>query len=145
MKAKEYLSQIEIMQVQIEQKRARAAELRELAMCTGGFDYSKERVQTSTEGGKLENDVTRYLELEAEMVEDTYRLNVLKNTIVNQIHTLDDAAHIRLLYKRYVECKRLELVAVEMHYTYQYVREMHGRALQSFQKVIQPTQTYIRV
>ena len=56
-----------------------------------------------------------------------------KHLIINQIQALNDPKHIELLYKRYVEFKRLEAVAVEMNYTYQYIVELHGYALKEFQ------------
>jgi len=33
---------------------------------------------------------------------------------------------------RYVEYKKLEEIAVDLNFTYQYVRELHGHALQEF-------------
>ena len=56
-----------------------------------------------------------------------------KHTIINQIHTLNDSKHIEILHKRYVEFKSFELIAVEMSYTYQYIRELHGNALRKFE------------
>ena len=57
----------------------------------------------------------------------------LKHKIIGEIHNMKKPDHIRLLYKKYVENKRLELIAVEMNYTYQYVRELHRYALQEFE------------
>lgn len=142
MKAKEYLLQIEVLQEKIEQKRKRAKEYRDLALSSGGFDYGKERVQTSNLGGQIETPVVRYIALEQEIDQDTYILQKKKDEITNEIHNLDNAAHIKILYKRYVECKNLGKVAREMKYTYQYIREMHGKALKEFEKVNLPTQTY---
>jgi hypothetical protein len=42
--------------------------------------------------------------------------------------------HVRILFKKYVEFKRLEVIAVEMNYTYQYTKELHGYALADFQR-----------
>lgn len=141
MKAKDYLLQIEAFQVKIEHKKQRASELRELALSNGAIDYSKERVQSSPDGGKLENGVIKYIELEKEITDNLYMLQLRKDRITNEIHELTNADHIKLLYKRYVECKRLEVIAVEMNFTYQYIRELHGKALQEFQKLKLPTQT----
>ena len=52
---------------------------------------------------------------------------------INQIQALQNPKHIDILYKHYVEFKRLEIVAVEMNFTYQYIVELHGTALKEFQ------------
>lgn len=142
MKAKEYLLQIAVLQAKIEQKQDRAKEYRDLALCCGGFDYSKERVQTSNLGGQIENPVIRYIALEQEIVEDTYMLQRKKDHITDEIHNLEDANFIKILYERYVKCKNLGEIAKEMGYTYQYIREMHGKALESFKKINLPTKSY---
>ena len=41
---------------------------------------------------------------------------------------------IDILYKRYVQYKSLEEIAVEMSYSYTRLRHLHGRALQGFKK-----------
>lgn len=145
MKAKEYLLQIEVLQAKIEQKQQRAKEYRDLAMCSGGFDYSKERVQTSNLGGQIENPVIRYVALEAEINENIQMLQMKKDKITDEIHNLDNANHIKILFKRYVECKSLGQVAKEMNFAYQYIRAMHGEALKEFEKINLHTQSYIHV
>ena len=145
MKAKEYLLQIEVLQAKIEQKQQRAKEYRDLAMCSGGFDYSKERVQTSNLGGQIENPVIRYVALEAEINENIQMLQLRKDKITDEIHNLDNANHIKILFKRYVECKNLGQVAKEMNFAYQYIRAMHGEALKEFEKINLHTQSYIHV
>lgn len=136
MRAKEYLSQLEKLSNQIEQKQAQVKELRDMIGAIGSFDYSVERVQTSAIGNKVENDTIKLLTLESEIKSDIINYAYEKERIVNEIHALDDTSHIILLYKRYVEFKRLEVIAVEMGYAYQYTRELHGRALQNFSKFL---------
>lgn len=143
MTAKEYLLQIEVLQAKIEQKQHRAKEYRQLALGIGGFDYSKERVQTSNLGGQIENPVIRYVALEAEINENIQMLQLRKDKITDEIHNLDNAVFIKILYKRYVECKKLGNVAKEMKYSYDRIRHMHGEALKEFEKVNVSTQKHI--
>lgn len=140
MRAKEYLSQIELLQVKIDQKRQRARECREMVLSSGGFDYSRERVQTSASGGQIEDQVIRFLELEAEINESLIVLEQRKEQIVGEIHNMSNANHIKILYKRYVECKNLTQVAYEMQYSYDRIRHMHGTALKEFEKMKVSTQ-----
>lgn len=135
MKAKEYLLQIEVLQAKIEQKRQRAKEYRELALCSGGFDYSKERVQTSNLGGQIEDPVIRYIALEQEAVRDEMYLQQIKDRITGEIHNLNNADYIKLLYQRYVNCVSLGKIAKELKYSYDRIRHMHGEALKAFEKI----------
>lgn len=134
-KAKEYLMQIEILSVKIEQKKQRAKEYRDLALCSGGFDYSKERVQTSNLGGQIEDRIIRYVSLESEITENIFMLQQMKDKITGEIHNLNNSDYIILLYKRYVECKTLGQIAKDMHYSYDRIKHMHGNALMDFEKI----------
>lgn len=135
MKVKEYLMQIEILSVKIEQKKQRAKEYRDLALCSGGFDYSKERVQTSNLGGQIEDRIIRYVSLESEITENIFMLQQMKDKITGEIHNLNNSDYIILLYKRYVECKTLGQIAKDMHYSYDRIKHMHGNALMDFEKI----------
>mgnify|MGYP002549223405 FL=1 len=139
-KAKEYLLQIEVLQAKIEQKRQRAKEYRELALTSKGFDYSKERVQTSNHGGQIENPVIRYIALEQEISEDVLNLQQIKDKITREIHNINNADFIKMLYKRYVECESLWSIAKDMGYSYDRIRHIHGEALKEFEKINLSTQ-----
>lgn len=135
MKAKEYLMQIEILSVKIEQKKQRAKEYRDLALCSGGFDYSKERVQTSNLEGQIEDRIIQYVSLESEITENIFMLQQMKDKITGEIHNLNNSDYIILLYKRYVECKTLGQISKDMHYSYDRIKHMHGNALMDFEKI----------
>ena len=145
MKAKEYLLQIETLQTKIEQKRQRAKEYRELALTSGGFDYSKERVQTSNHSGQIENPVIRYIALEQEINEDILLLQQTKDKITGEIHNINNPDFIKLLYERYVESINLGVIAKEMQYSYDRIRHMHGEALKEFEKINLSTKKHIEV
>ena len=52
MRAKEYLQQLRRLDTVIDQKIKELDDLKVKSTCIGGFDYSKERVQTSPSGAK---------------------------------------------------------------------------------------------
>ena len=120
MKAKEYLQQLQRLDTMINQKIKELGDLRLMSQSVGGIDYSKERVQSSPSG-------------DAPFVKPVLRMIELEHEIINQIQALQNPKHIDILYKHYVEFKRLEIVAVEMNFTYQYIVELHGTALKEFQ------------
>ncbi len=136
MKAKEYLQQLYRLDVIINQKIQEKDDLLTFLTSISYPDISQERVQ----GGKLPGEtgfsqrVIRLIDLEEEInTEIDYSVN-LKHKIINEIHSLKNINHMEILYKRYVENKRLEKIAVEMNYTYQYIKEIHGHALQEFER-----------
>lgn len=57
--------------------------------------------------------VLRMIELEQEINAEIDRVVDEKHEIINQIQALQNPKHIDILYKHYVEFKRLEIVAVE--------------------------------
>lgn len=133
MNAKTYLSQVRLLEIKIRQKKQECESLKELAMSTGGLDYSKDRVQTGfVSNESLSKSVIKYTELEHEIELDINAFIELRHARINEIHQLEDARDVEILYKRYIEYKSLELIAVEMSFSYEHVRHLHGRALQHF-------------
>ena len=133
MTAKEYLRQLHKADVIINQRIQEKTDLRARLSSIGSFDYSKERVQTSLpERAGYEKQIAKIIELEKEIDRLIDEYIDLKHKIIGQIHELRNERHIEILYKRYVENKRLEVVAAEMGYTFQYVVLLHGYALKEF-------------
>lgn len=134
MKAKEYLKKLQRLDIVITQKIRELDDLRMKLCSVGGFDYSKERVQTSpSRDASFVNTIGRITDLEAEINREIDKYVDEKHKILNQIQRLSNHTHIQLLYKRYVEFKNFETIAVEMNFTYQYVLNMHGYALKEFE------------
>lgn len=132
--AKKYLDGIRRLEYSISQKKQEIERLREDAAGIGGMNYDAVRVQTSSSGDKLVMAVASYVDLEKEIHEEIDELIRLRHQIINEIQGLENPDYVNLLYKRYVEYKRLELISVEMNFTYEYTRRMHGRALEEFEK-----------
>lgn len=139
MTTKEYLQQIEVFDSKINQKKAELHDLRLLSTAIGAMNYDADRVQTSPTGDGLLNKVARIVDLESEIDDDVMQLIELKHKVINEIHVLTDVRYIDILFKRYVEIKNFERIAVEMDYNYDYVRELHVLALNAFEVVHQKT------
>lgn len=134
MKVKDYLKQIQLLDIKIDQRIKQAQNLREIAVAGKGIDYSKDKVQTSVSGDAIAESIIKYVSLENDINRQIDKFVDLKNKIIGQIQGLSDPTYMQLLYKRYIEYKRLELIAVEMGYTYQYTRSLHSQALQEFER-----------
>lgn len=129
---KEYLRQLRTAEIKIEQKEEELERLKSsLESISTGTDG--ERVQT-TPRDKVSEDVPQMVDLKREIESDIKELLILKNKIINEIQSMDNPVYINILYKRYVQYKSLEEIAVEMSYSYTRLRHLHGRALQGFKK-----------
>lgn len=129
---KEYLRQIRLFDICIRQKEAELAAMRSeienmSAAVTG------ERVQTSAKD-KMSEKVSHIVDLEAMIIQDKEKFLRMKDRIINEIQSLDNSVYVDILYKRYVEYKQLEEIAVEMNYSYRQVLRLHGFALQEFKR-----------
>lgn len=132
--AKEYLKQVETLDAKIQQKKIELAGFKEEATCTGAFDYSAEKVQTSSKADSMSKKVAKYVDLENEIHEDIERFTELKHKVIGQIHMLDDPKYINVLFKKYIEYKGLKEISKELGYSYDHIRRVHGWALLEFQR-----------
>lgn len=135
MTAKEYLQQLQRLNTMINQKIKELDDLRSMSTSVGSFDYSKERVQTSPSGdAPFTKIMNKIVTLDEEINREIDFYVDEKHRIINQIQALQNPVHIQVLYKRYVELKHLKVISVELNYTYQYTKELHGYALKAFEK-----------
>lgn len=75
-------------------------------------------------------------DLESALQTELSELWSTRNDIIISIGKLS-SEYQTLLHKRYIEEKTWEMIAVEMHFTYQYVAgPLHGQALQALEKII---------
>lgn len=133
MKVKEYLQRLQRLDTVINQKIKEIDTLRTTSTSVGSIDYSRERVQTSSDNNALYvKAISRIYDLEEEINKEIDQFVDEKHKIISQIHCLENSKYIEILYKHYVEFKKLEEISVELNYSYQYVRKLHGYALHSF-------------
>ena len=143
MTSKKYLNQIQILDIKIQQKIEERDKLRLLAASAGGFDYSREHVQTSNTDN-IDKKVINYVALEEDINKMIKKYLALRDRIIGEIQGLDSAIHITILLKKYVERKDLGSIAAEMGYSYNYVKHLHRKALQVFQKKYSMEEFYER-
>ena len=137
MKAKEYLQQLQRLDTVINQKIKELGDLRSMSKSVGSIDYSKERVQTSPSGdAPFVKQIMRIIDLEEEINREIDKFVDKKHLIINQIQGLKNSDYISLLFKRYVEFKSLEQICVEMNFSYDYIKHLHGYALKDFEDKI---------
>ena len=139
MKAKEYLLKIEYNEKLINNKRDELFRLRCLADSTT-IDSSKEAVQTSGSGDKIGSLVARIVDLENEILEESIRAVEDLNERIKIIEQLTDATEYDIIYRRYVKHQTLQQITDDLHYTYEWVCKLHGKALAKIQQIIEKRQ-----
>lgn len=131
MRAKEYLSQIEIL----ERKAHRAAldvnKYRELAVSIG-IDTSKEYVQSSGDKDTVGNAAIKILDAQREAEEHVKRYVERKKIITWQIEHIGCQDYADLLFYRYVEYMTFGDIASLMHYSERQIYRMQEKALAVF-------------
>ena len=133
MTAKEYLQQLERADVIIEQKMKEQADLEELSKCVRAIDYGKDRVASSGTGNApFVNPVLKIVMLEQEINAEIDKYVDLKRKITGEIQSLQDPQFIKVLFKRYVEYKGFDKIAVELECSERNVYTIHGQALKDF-------------
>lgn len=134
MTAKEYLSQLKILDIKINQRLRQKEELKEIMYSIPAVNTENERVSGGVK--RNYNKVDKYTDMEREIDKIIDQFVDLKHKIVGEIQLLNNPLFMDILYKRYVEFKGLELISVEMCYNYNYIRRMHGIALKKFDETI---------
>ena len=136
MNAKDYLKQIRVIDNRIKDKETQKAELLEMMGSIKGMTYDGDIVQTSANGDQMVNLMIRIEEITNQILDDTRKYIDLKDKIISEIQSIGDWRIESLLFKRYVEYKSFELIAIEMGFNYDYTRELHGAALACFSEVV---------
>lgn len=133
--AKEYLSQLEMIDVQINQDIERLEEMKQSAASIGSFDYTRDRVQKTTTGDKLCLDVAKYIDLNDKINREIDQFIDAKEQIIKEIRELRNANYVRVLYKVYVQFKSIKEVSYEMKKSYNGTVEIHCKALKAFSEL----------
>lgn len=134
MTAKEYLKQIEALDIKIRQKQDQLDCLKETAGGNAAIRYDKLNVQITVAPDMMERNVLHMVELEEKIWADKLKMETLKDQIIDQIQSLEDERYIDLLFRRYVKYQKFEQIALDMSYDYVYIRELHGEALGAFEQ-----------
>lgn len=134
MTAREYLSGLEKIEVRIRQKMEERQELLDRATSIT-TTFGMDKVRSSPRHDKMACFIEKAADLEEEIAQIVSDLLDERNMIVNQIHELDTPSHIALLYEKYVHQKNLGQIARELNYSYEYIKQLHIRALKEFTEV----------
>lgn len=137
MNAKTYLRQIKWADLKIDQKKFQLKGMVGSYNYISGIDYARDKVQTSPHDSLAEQVVRELSKIEKtrkRIIDMIGRFEEQRALIIDQIQNMEKPEHSALLFKVYVEYKDLFVTALEMDYSYRYVVNMHGLALQAFER-----------
>lgn len=135
MTTKEYLYQLKEIDNLINANQEEVDRLRAIAEKT--TSRIKEVNVMESSGNRMEDTIIKIVELENEINEEIDRLIDIKvdaRRIVNQIEKIQ---YRTILIKYYFQNKTFEQTAVEMDKSYQWICELHGRALKEFSDIFE--------
>lgn len=142
MDTKQYLNQISRYDRLINNKLLEISELRELAYGISAIT-NKERIQSTPDYDRLGSAICKIEKMETQLDKMIDRYFDMKNTIIEQIGSIEDEIYYSILFSKYVEKKSFEKIADELQYSFRNTTRLHGRALQEFERKY--GQTYLKL
>lgn len=143
MTAKEYLMQYRFAVMRASSALDLRDELRGLAERITPA-YQGNTGSTHSASDKLGRSVASLMDAETIVDNEIEMLIATERDVQKTIDAVKDSTQRELLYKRYINGKTFEMIAVEMNYSYRQITRMHGAALLAVKDVLEcPTKSMI--
>ena len=133
--AKEYLQKIKLYDARIENGLQELSALEDMVKRITPV-LKQDVVSSSGSQDKLGDTVAKIADLRDQINRDVDAFVDLKKEAAAKLARVEKAEYYEILHKRYFKYQSLEQIAVSMNYTYRWIRRLHGRALQAFEKTI---------
>lgn len=133
MTAKEYLSRIRRQYYIVKQAEKELTDIKADILSLKASSMSEK-----VSGTKEADLADKYIELERyfdAVIAEWDKLIDMRIEAKAMIRMLPDETQQAVLYARYINCMEWEQVAADMHYSWKGIFKLHGRALQSFERV----------
>lgn len=138
MNAVEYLNQVKMCDTKIKNKMLEKEQWFTLATKTT-CPTDGERVQSSGNPDKMSDAVTRMIEVDKEIDEMIDSFVDLKQEVIRTIEKVDEPILYDVLHKIYIQYMKPSEVADALNYSYQWINELHNRAIGKVQSIIDIT------
>lgn len=135
MTAKEYLQQVEKLDLLIQNKLAEKQQWLEVALGITAH-LGGERVQTSGSKSKMAEAVEKCIDVEREISALIDRMIDTKDEIISVIEGVENPTEYDVLHKRYIQKMSLQQIADRYGKEYSWATTTHGRALKSVQDIL---------
>lgn len=135
MNAKEFLTQVEKLDVLIQNKLIEKQQWMELALgVTSRMDG--DRVQASGAKSRMAEAVDKCVDMEAEITGLIDRLIDTRREVLAVLEQVDSPVEYDVLHRRYIQRADLQDIADAYGMEYGWATTVHGRALKSVQKIL---------
>jgi hypothetical protein len=134
--AKEFLKQVEMLDLRIKNKLIEQQQWRDIALGITA-NMEGERVQSCGSQSKMADAVIKCVDMEAEIDGLIDTLVDTKKAVIQTIERLDSATEYNMLHMRYIQYKSLQEIADHYGRDYGWVTTTHGRALKSVQEILE--------
>lgn len=135
MNAKEFLTQVEKLDMLVQNKLIEKQQWMELALgITARMDG--ERVQSSGAQSRMAEAVEKCVDVEAEITALIDRLIDTRRAVLAVLEKVDSPIEYDVLHRRYIQKMDLQDIADAYGKEYGWATTTHGRALKSVQKIL---------
>ena len=129
----DYLRQVRILDTKINNRLIEIEQAKKLACSIAAVNYSNERVQTTPNFDRIGSALCKIEKMQENLNNLIDTFVDKKEVILNQIENLESEIHREILYKRYVEGKRLVEIEEEISYSYRNLQRHHNKAIMKFE------------
>lgn len=134
MDAKRFLKQVRKLDLLIENKLVERSQWKAIAYGTTA-NPCDEKVQTSGNPQRMSDAICKYIDIEKEIDRCIDAFVDAKNEVIQVIEQLPPTEY-DLLHKVYIQNITLDVVAAMYDKSYSWATTVHGRALQSVQRIL---------
>ena len=131
---KQYLGQIERLDMMIQNKLSEIYQLKTMA-CSVTVSNSEDRIQKTSDKDKLGSTVAKIVDLEKETDELVDQYIQKRKHIIKQIDDIKNIDYYHILSMRYVSRNTFEDIAEKTSWSIRKVFSLHGEALLEFEKL----------
>lgn len=129
MNAKEYLEQIETLDIKIRQMEDQLECMRETAGGAAAIRYDKDRVQITISDSPLERDVIKLIELEEDLLVMKLRCRSLVSEAKAMIQSLENENDRIVLTMHYLKFYSFGRMSTELCKDIRWLKRVHNRAI----------------
>lgn len=135
MSAKSYLNRARALKLTIRALERKRQEFEALKTAISSPMRDSDPVQTSKSGeAPYARTVEKLIDIDESLA---LRVGEYADTLAEmeaEIGRLENPVYVEVLTRRYLDFQRYERIAVDMHYSFDYVKNLHGKALRAFEE-----------
>lgn len=130
----EYLNQVNRLEKKIRNNIANASRIRELIMGVSSLRFDNDRVQNSRTVDITGDKIARLIDIESKTNDLVDQLIDLRETIVQQIDSIDNDNQYDVLHLRFITCLSVAKTASTIGYTVTHTRRLLNNGMEKFEK-----------